>query len=176
MKINVSGRAIALAVSGALALLTFTQSASSGPQVRIENPWERVAVSMFDEEHAHLAEKSPFDDINPLILAAMPKGKARIHYNAPSKCIPGSLKAVLADVSKKFGPITVNSTYRSPGKNRKVGGKGKSLHLGCRAVDFRVHGSTRGLLTWLRGHGKVGGYKRYSSGFYHIDNGPKRTW
>jgi uncharacterized protein YcbK (DUF882 family) len=22
----------------------------------------------------------------------------------------------------------------------------------------------------------VGGYNRYPSGFYHIDNGPKRTW
>ena len=61
-------------------------------------------------------------------------------------------------------------------RNRKVGGKGKSMHLSCRAVDFRVHGSSRGLIQYLSAQKEVGGLNRYPSGFYHIDNGPRRTW
>lgn len=139
------------------------------------SPKKQIAVHDFGEEHAHLAD-SVYDTINPLVLAALPRGKAHVEYRAPAKCIPGSLRAVLNRVSAKFGPITVNSTYRSPGKNRKAGGKGKSMHLSCRAVDFRVHGSTKGLVNYLLAQREVGGYNRYPSGFYHIDNGPRRTW
>ena len=139
------------------------------------SPKKQIAVHDYGDEHAHLAD-SVYDTINPLVLAALPRGKAHVEYRAPSKCIPGSLRAVLARVSAKFGPITVNSTYRSPGKNRKAGGKGKSMHLSCRAVDFRVHGSTKGLVNYLLSQREVGGYNRYPSGFYHIDNGPRRTW
>ena len=45
-----------------------------------------------------------------------------------------------------------------------------------RAIDFRVHGKTKGLMAFLRAQKGVGGVKRYRSGFYHIDNGPRRTW
>lgn len=95
---------------------------------------------------------------------------------APWKCVPGQLKSVISQVSKKFGRVTINSTHRSRGYNRKVGGKRRSYHLRCQAVDFRVSGNTRGLTRWLARHPKVGGFKRYRSGFYHIDTGPKRTW
>jgi Peptidase M15 len=150
-------------------------SATAGQFFFAMSPKKQIAVHDFGEEHAHLAD-SVYDTINPLVLAALPRGRAYVEYRAPSKCIPGSLRSVLARVSAKFGPITVNSTYRSPGKNRKVGGRGKSMHLSCRAVDFRVHGSTRGLVGFLLAQSSVGGYNRYPSGFYHIDNGPRRTW
>ena len=101
-------------------------------------------------------------------------GKLKI--NAPWKCVPSRLKRVIADVRKRYGRVTINSTYRSSSRNRMVGGKKRSYHLRCAAVDFRVHGSTRGLTRYLARHKLVGGYKRYRSGFYHIDTGPKRTW
>ncbi len=100
----------------------------------------------------------------------------RISLNAPWKCVPGRLKSVISQVSRKFGPVVINSTYRSRRKNRLIGGKRRSYHIGCRAVDFRVRGRTRGLTRWLARHPKVGGFKRYRTGFYHIDTGPKRTW
>jgi uncharacterized protein YcbK (DUF882 family) len=162
---------IALPIAAASVLAT----ATANPFGLAENPRRALSVHDFGEEHAHLAD-SLYDKVNPLILAALPRGKAFIDYRAPSNCVPGSLKAVLSRVSAKYGPITVNSTYRAPGKNRKVGGKGHSMHLACRAVDFRVHGSSRGLMPWLASQKSVGGYNRYPSGFYHIDNGPKRTW
>ncbi|MEM9999645.1 MAG: D-Ala-D-Ala carboxypeptidase family metallohydrolase [Pseudomonadota bacterium] len=137
-----------------------------------DNPWH--AITDF-QDGAYQVQKGAFDGLDQLQLAAIPRGD-RIHYNAPSKCLPAKLKRVLVSVAKKFGPVTVNSTYRSPAQNRKVGGRKSSWHLKCAAVDFRVHGSTRGLLAFLRDHRDVGGYKRYRSGFFHIDTGPKRTW
>ena len=167
--------AFSFAVAASCATPVLQQTATANPFGITENPRYSIAVHDFGEEHAHLAD-SMFDQINPLILAAMPRGKSHVEYRAPSNCIPGSLRVVLARVSAKYGPVTVNSTYRSPGKNRKVGGKGKSMHLSCRAVDFRVHGSSRGLIRYLSAQKEVGGLNRYPSGFYHIDNGPRRTW
>ena len=104
-------------------------------------------------------------------------GRSRgIAWNAPSRCLPGRLKKVLGQVSRKFGRVTVNSTVRGPRRNRMVGGKRRSYHLRCRAVDFRVHGRTRGLTRWLARHPSVGGFKRYRAGYFHIDTGPKRSW
>lgn len=100
----------------------------------------------------------------------------RIKFNASWKCVPRKLKTVIYQVSQKFGPVIVNSTNRSRRKNRRIGGAKKSWHIGCRAVDFRVKGRTRGLYSWLRKHPNVGGLKRYRSGFYHIDIGPRRSW
>lgn len=163
-----------LAVSFGLASIA-AAPAAAGPAGPAENPRHSIAVHDFGEEHAHLAD-GRFDRMDPAILAALPRGKAYIDYRAPSNCIPAPLRAVLTRVSKKYGPITVNSTYRSPGQNRKAGGKGKSMHLSCRAVDFRVHGASGGLMRFLAAQKEVGGLNRYPSGFYHIDNGPRRTW
>jgi uncharacterized protein YcbK (DUF882 family) len=151
------------------------QPAFAGSPTSAASPKHQVAVHDFGHEHAFLAD-SIFDKMNPLILAAMPRGKSAIVFRAPSRCVPGSLIRVLKRVSAKYGPITVNSTWRAPGKNRRVGGRGKSMHLSCRAVDFRVHGSSRGLARFLIAQRDVGGFNRYPSGFYHIDNGPRRTW
>jgi len=100
----------------------------------------------------------------------------RLKINASWKCVPSRLKKVIAQVRRRYGAVTINSTYRSRRRNRRAGGKKKSYHLHCRAVDFRVRGRTRGLTRFLARHPLVGGWKRYPSGFYHIDTGPKRTW
>ena len=164
------------AVSAFGAFASTVPAGRAGTFVKPDNVLERVAAAEFDEEHAHLYEELALTDMDRLVLAALPKGSAYVRYNAPSKCVPAGLKAVLDRVSKTYGPIIVNSTYRSRAKNRSVGGKSKSYHLSCRAIDFRVHGKTKGLMAFLRAQKGVGGVKRYRSGFYHIDNGPRRTW
>lgn len=113
------------------------------------------------------------------VAAFVPRAGAkagRLRINAAWKCVPPRLKKVINQIRVKYGPVTINSTHRTRRHNRMVGGKRRSYHLRCQAVDFRVHANTRGLTRWLARHPLVGGYKRYRSGFYHIDTGPKRTW
>ena len=145
--------------------------AFAGP---LKNPWEALAPALFNDEEVFL-EPNEFDAMDAYQLAAVPTGQ-RIKWSAPANCVPASLKNVIQKVAARFGPITVSSTARSRAKNARVGGRSKSYHLGCRAVDFRVHGSSRGLIGFLASQISVGGIKRYSSGFYHIDNGPRRSW
>jgi len=102
---------------------------------------------------------------------------AKVDWNDTKWCVPLELKAVLRRVAKKFGPVTVHSTHRWPAENRRKGGKPKSYHLKCRAVDFSVKDRPSGVTAFLKTQRAVGGYSYYAKGgFYHIDNGPRRTW
>lgn len=149
-----------LAIALALVAATVTMSgAQAGPTARM----------------AHV-ERGP---VPAKFLRAALTGKktGRIRSAAPWECIPPALKAVLGEVAQKFGPVTVNSSHRSKARNKRVGGKSRSFHLKCQAVDFKVHSRKRGLSKFLRNHKLVGGWKRYArTGHYHIDTGPKRTW
>ena len=104
--------------------------------------------------------------------------RRKIHFQAhtPDACLPPRLAGVLYDVAEKFGPVRIASTHRDPARNRRVGGKPKSFHLQCRAIDFFVDGNNKGLVDYLKARAEVGGYKRYRQGFFHIDDGPRRTW
>jgi uncharacterized protein YcbK (DUF882 family) len=164
-------RAFALGLLCLTLPFTLHLSAQAGP---IKNPWDSLAPALFNDEETFL-EPNEFDAMDAFELAAVPASQ-RIKWSAPSNCVPAGLKGVIQKVAARFGPITVNSTARSRAKNARVGGRSKSYHLGCRAVDFRVHGSSKGLIGFLASQKNVGGIKRYSSGFYHIDNGPRRSW
>lgn len=100
----------------------------------------------------------------------------RITWHDTSWCTPWSLKYVLNRVASRFGPVSIHSTHRWPLENRRKGGKRKSYHLTCRAVDFSVSGEPRSVIRFLKSLPQVGGYSYYKKGFYHIDNGPRRTW
>lgn len=104
------------------------------------------------------------------------EGAITIRATAPTTCLPGDLREVVADVARRFGPVSVESTHRSQGHNRRAGGARHSLHLSCRAIDFRVHSRTRGVMAYLRSREEVGGLKMYRNGIIHIDNGSRRSW
>ena len=164
----------AMILSAATAASATTTQTGEAPRASAtDNPWARLAPDMFVSESAE--DGDAFAGMDAVQIAALPQGKM-IAWRAPATCVPGELKAVLAEVAKRYGPVTVNSTARSKASNKRAGGKSKSYHLNCRAIDFRVHGKTKGLLGFLSKHRSVGGYKRYSAGFYHIDNGPRRSW
>ena len=126
------------------------------------------------------ATAAPNKNAKPKVRKASVTGALRssgnININAPWKCVPNRLKSVINHVSKRYGRVVINSTHRSSRKNRRVGGARKSFHLHCQAIDFRVYGNTRGLYAYLRNHPHIGGLKRYRSGYYHIDTGPRRIW
>jgi hypothetical protein len=99
-----------------------------------------------------------------------------IRWNASPDCLAPSLRAVLVQVVERFGPLKVNSTCRSKAHNAAVGGATRSYHLIGKAVDFRVPGHFREILSFLTGLRAVGGLKHYGGGVFHIDTGPRRTW
>jgi hypothetical protein len=101
---------------------------------------------------------------------------ASVTWNDTRWCVPWRLKRVLKRVSQEYGPVVVHSTHRWPMENFLKGGKPKSYHLRCSAVDFSVSTYDGDLTDYLVNQPEVGGYSRYPQGFYHIDNGPRRTW
>ncbi len=104
------------------------------------------------------------------------EGAIIVRASTPTECLPDNLKGVLAQVAEEFGAVSVQSTHRSPNRNRRAGGAPQSLHLDCRAIDFRVDANGREVMAWLREHPYVGGLKMYRNGIIHIDNGARRTW
>jgi hypothetical protein len=103
-------------------------------------------------------------------------GGGGIRWAASSGCLNSGLRSVVASVASIFGGVTVNSTCRSRGHNRRVGGARHSHHLTGNAVDFRVRGNWRGVWAYLRSSGGVGGLKHYGGGLFHIDTGARRSW
>lgn len=96
-------------------------------------------------------------------------------YAAPEAklpCLPDGLKQVLQDVADKFGHVAILNTRRGRGTGAR-----QSYHYQCRAADFRVRGVPfREVMAFLREHPNVGGRKLYPFGFFHIDDGPSRSW
>lgn len=103
-------------------------------------------------------------------------GGGGITWVASSGCLNGTVRSVLAEVASRFGGVTVNSTCRSRSHNAAVGGASRSWHLSGDAADFRVHGNWGAAAAYLRGGGRIGGYKHYGGGLFHIDTGPSRSW
>ena len=105
--------------------------------------------------------------LTSFVLASAPSHAAR------TSCLPGSVKAKLAQIRAKFGPIRIVSTHR-PGA--RIAGSGKrSYHASCRAVDFHApRGKYKQVVAWLK-RNHSGGVGTYSCGMHHIhiDNGPR---
>ena len=121
-------RAIAAGAAAAFLAAGAADSVSPASASRLASlvsPKQLIAVHDFGEEHAHLAD-SVYDRMNPLILAALPRGKPAIVFRAPTKCVPGSLIKVLKRVSAKYGPITVNSTWRPRSQKPQASAEGQS--------------------------------------------------
>ncbi len=125
---------------------------------------KRVKVAALGNSYA------PSDIAKPTVTGAS------VRWAASGGCLDAGLKSLIYLVAANYGPVTVNSTCRSRGHNRRVGGARRSKHLTGDAVDFRVRGNTRAVYAYLRSTGGVGGFKHYGGGLFHIDNGPRRTW
>jgi Bacterial protein of unknown function (DUF882) len=88
------------------------------------------------------------------------------------QCLPDGIKQVLMDTAKRFGHVAILNAKRREG----TGARG-SYHYRCRAVDFRVRGvAVSTVYAYLKQHPNVGGRKIYPFGFFHVDDGPSRSW
>jgi hypothetical protein len=91
---------------------------------------------------------------------------------ASFQCLPVGLKQVLVDAAKRFGHVAILNAHRGRGTGARA-----SYHYQCRAVDFRVRGvPVSTVYAFLREHPNVGGRKIYPMGFFHVDDGPVRSW
>lgn len=103
-------------------------------------------------------------------VAAMPGVYAP--PDATFDCLPDGLKQVLLDTAREFGHVAVLNARRPRGTGARA-----SYHYQCRAVDFRVRGvPIPTVYAYLRQHPNVGGRKIYPFGFFHVDDGPARSW
>jgi uncharacterized protein YcbK (DUF882 family) len=102
-----------------------------------------------------------------LALLAIPS--VALGATTGTNCLPASLKARLAEVQRKFGPLKVVSTHRAGAKIRGTGRT--SLHASCRAVDFiPPKGKYAAVVSYLK-RANSGHTLTYSSGHIHIDTG-----
>lgn len=93
--------------------------------------------------------------------------------------IDSDLVNVLQKIRSHFGKtVTITSAYRTPGKNKTVGGQTYSQHLYGRAADIKVKGVAPKKVaayaeTLLKNKGGIGTY----STFVHVDTrATKARW
>ena len=93
--------------------------------------------------------------------------------------VDSDLVSVLQKIRDHFGKsVTITSAYRTPQKNKAVGGTTYSQHLYGRAADIKISGVTPKKVaayaeTILKNKGGIGIY----STFTHIDTRPtKARW
>ena len=85
--------------------------------------------------------------------------------------IDSDLVDVLQKIREHFGkPVTITSAYRTPGRNKAVGGETYSQHLYGRAADIKVKGVSPAKVaayaeTVLKNTGGIGVY----NSFVHVD-------
>lgn len=91
--------------------------------------------------------------------------------------IDSDLVNTLQKIRKHFGKsVTITSAYRTPGKNKAVGGTTYSQHLYGTAADIKVKGVSPKKVaayaeTLLKNKGGIGIYKT----FCHIDTRAKKS-
>lgn len=93
--------------------------------------------------------------------------------------IDTELVNVLQKIRAHFGKsVTITSAYRTPGKNKAVGGEAYSQHLYGRAADIKVSGVTPKKVaayaeTLLKNKGGIGTYATFT----HVDTrATKARW
>ena len=97
------------------------------------------------------------------------------------KMINMEVKVKLLRVATRMGrELTVNSGYRSPEYNRRIGGAKRSQHMSGYAIDVSMAGfSSDDIRKFIRLASQEGfmGMSYYSgSNFTHVDIGGRRTW
>ena len=108
-------------------------------------------------------------NFSPAEIACRGTGKLLVNEDALNR-----LQELRVTLGK---PLIVNSAYRSPEHNRKVGGAKASKHLEGTAFDISManHDPTAFIAAARKaGFKGIGTYPR--SNFIHIDTGPARSW
>lgn len=107
-----------------------------------------------------------YQNFTPYELSSNGDGSILVNHDALAK---------LQRLREKVGPLIINSAYRDPIYNARIGGAPRSMHKEGRAFDIslRNHDRTELLQAALSvGFAGVGKYQT----FLHVDTGPRRSW
>jgi uncharacterized protein YcbK (DUF882 family) len=94
------------------------------------------------------------------------------HSNVNTFCLSPKLRMAIFSFETFFGrKIVMNSGYRDPFHNGKVGGSDNSYHMKCMAADFFIPGVPKSrLIAYAKRERLVGGLGCYpGKQFIHID-------
>ena len=94
------------------------------------------------------------------------------HANVDTFCLTPKLRVVIAEFEGHFGrKVVLNSGYRDPDYNGKVGGADGSYHMKCMAADFFIPGVPKSkLIAFAARTRTVGGLGCYpDKAFIHVD-------
>ncbi|HEX2727094.1 MAG TPA: D-Ala-D-Ala carboxypeptidase family metallohydrolase [Beijerinckiaceae bacterium] len=104
------------------------------------------------------------------LQAAVTRRSVAVNANAATDCLPDDIRALLAEVGRQFGPITIVSTNKHMTGNHSAGSVREKHHLDCRAVDFKPdRHRVEAIKTYLRDRSEISGVDSYRSGMIHID-------
>lgn len=94
------------------------------------------------------------------------------HDKVNTVCLSPKLRLAIAQFEGRFGrKVVMNSGYRDPFYNGKVGGADNSYHTKCMAADFFIPGVPKSqLIAYAKSNRSVGGLGCYPGrSFIHID-------
>lgn len=140
-------------------------------QLEMGNYGMFLPAHLIDESDvwADLGFDKRWPNFTPDELRSKGNGSLRIHY--------ATLDALqrLRDAVKR--PIQVNSYYRDPDYNVKVGGAPASLHMAGRAVDTTLLNGPQGRFSLIH-QATLAGFTGFGiyKGFTHLDTGPHRVF
>jgi hypothetical protein len=104
------------------------------------------------------------------------QGALVVPTEAPTDCLPETLRTVLTDVAKRFGSITVVSTQHLKTRNHAAGSARHKLHEACKAVDVRLPaGRVEAVRAYLRSRAEIAGVEAYRDGVLHMDVSESRA-
>jgi hypothetical protein len=91
---------------------------------------------------------------------------------APGDCQLSDLRAVLSDVSARFGGVTMVAAHQFNTRNHISGSTREKLHHDCKAIDFRPDHPSRlqEIKTYLRSRPEITGVESYRDGVIHMDS------
>jgi len=128
-----------------------------------------AAAHIFDNFDDFPADLWKWQNFTPAEMACRGDGVLRIDVESMDK-----LQA-LRDMLDK--PLYINSAYRSPSYNKRIGGAARSQHMYAKAFDVSMANHDPILFEAAARRCGFTGFGYYpESGFMHIDTGPARSW
>jgi len=87
-----------------------------------------------------------------------------------------SLDKLQAARTKAGIPFIINSAYRDPAYNKRIGGAEHSMHMKGKAFDVALNGYSKSFWHKLFLDSGFTGFGLHYATFIHVDTGNPRTW